>query len=202
MQQHTGDSSTDKDLVTRVLDGDRLAFAGIVRRTERLVTQIIFRMIANAEDRKDLAQEIYLKVFHRLPGFRFESKLSTWIGQVSYNTCFDYLKKKRLPIAEWGHANDEGDDEMIGELAGPSLDKSNPANRLQQRELSGLLQEAIDDLPPVYKTLVTLYHTEELSYEEIMQITQLPEGTVKNYLFRARRTLKTTLLSKYKREEL
>lgn len=160
-------------------------------------------MINNTEDRRDLAQDIYLKAFHKLSGFRFQSRLSTWIGQIAYNTCLNHLEKKKLFLTGEEHQYDERDDDfsMPGSR---SAQAGTPETEffIFREELSTILQTEIEGLPPVYKTLITLYHNEELSYEEITQITGLPEGTVKNYLFRARRTLKQSLLSKYKKEEL
>ena len=92
------DTLTDKDLVEKVLRGDTNAFSIIIKNTEALVAQIVFKMIGNEEDRKDLAQDIYLKAYKNLSSFRFGSKLSTWIGQIAYNACTDYLRKKKLVL--------------------------------------------------------------------------------------------------------
>jgi RNA polymerase sigma-70 factor (ECF subfamily) len=86
---------TDHSLVERVLNGETNAFGIIIKNTENLVAKIVFDMIRNDDDRKDIAQDIYLKAYEKLPGFKFQSKLSTWIGQISYNTCIDHLRKKK-----------------------------------------------------------------------------------------------------------
>ena len=91
-----GNNKADKYLVDRVLSGDTPAFAAIIKNTEALVAQIVCKMISSPDDRKDLAQDIYLKAFKNLAGFKFQSKLSTWIAQIAYNTCFDHLRKKKL----------------------------------------------------------------------------------------------------------
>ena len=189
---NTGNNSTDKYLVDRVLSGDQLAFASIIKNTEGLVAQIVFKMISVPDDRKDIAQDIYLKIFKNLDGFKFQSKLSTWIAQVSYNTCLDYLRKKKLSFP--GTLDEEN------EMNDPFSDDTNVL--LRQRELSTILKTGMEQLPPVYKMLITLYHNEELSYDEIVQITGLPEGTVKSYLFRARKALKNSLLLSYKKEDI
>ena len=200
----TGNNFADWDIVQRVLKGDTPAFGMIINNTEGLVAQIVFRMIPRVEDRKDMAQEIYLKAFSHLAGFRFQSKLSTWIARIAYNTCLSWLEKKKLVLP--GHPSDKDlqDEDLLTALSDGSPD--GPENTTEQfifqKELSVILQVEIDCLPPVYKTLITLYHQEELSYEEIAQITSLPGGTVKSYLFRARRTLKKNLLAKYKKESL
>ncbi len=189
---NTGNQLTDKHLVEKVLSGDNSAFASIIKNTERLVAQIVFKMINNPDDRKDIAQDIYLKIFRNLAGFKFQSKLSTWIAQVSYNTCLDHLRKKKIIFT--GRVGDEN------EMNEPLSDDTTVL--LRQRELSAILQTGIEQLPPVYKTLITLYHNEELSYEEIVQVTGLPEGTVKSYLFRARQALKNSLLLSYKKQDI
>jgi len=166
-----------------------------------LVAQIVFKMVDNIEDRKDLAQDIYLKAYKNLPGFRFGSKFSTWIAQVSYNTCLDYLRKKKLVLQDTVH--DDGDEDLPGINNKYSLELNVGADKdIFRKELSGILKTEIDRLPVIYKTLITLYHNEEMSYDEIAQITQLPEGTLKNYLFRARKALKNSLLQHYKKEDL
>lgn len=195
---------TDQYLVGKVLDGDTNAFATIIQNTEGLVTQIVFKMISRTEDRKDIAQDIYLKAFKSLPGFRYQSKLSTWIAQISYNTCLSYLEKKKPILLEKGYEDTEPDEDSLELVSGKSfLTLFSPTeNDIFQRELNEILKSEIKLLSPLHKTLITLYHNEELSYEEIARITQLPEGTVKSYLFRARRSLKDSLLRKYKKEEL
>lgn len=195
------DTLTDRQLVEKVLTGDTSAFATIIKNTEALVAQIVFKMVDNIEDRKDLAQDIYLKAYKNLPGFRFGSKFSTWIAQVSYNTCLDYLRKKKLVLQDTVH--DDGDEDLPGINNKYSLELNVGADKdIFRKELSGILKTEIDRLPVIYKTLITLYHNEEMSYDEIAQITQLPEGTLKNYLFRARKALKNSLLQHYKKEDL
>ena len=191
---------TDQQLVNIVLSGDTNAFGTIIKKTERLVTQIVFKMINTPEDRKDIAQDIYLKAFKNLSGFKFQAKLSTWIARIAYNSCLNYLEKRKLRCFP---AIDETDEDLE-----PTANKAMgwPDNEIDvfifQQELSNILKAEIESLPPLYKTLITLYHNEELSYTEIIEITGLPEGTLKNYLSRARKTLRVNLLHKYKREAL
>ncbi len=191
----------DHILVDKVLIGDTNAFSIIISNTERLVAQIVFKMIPNNEDKKDIAQDIYLKTFNKLRTFKFQSKLSTWIGQIAYNTCLNYLEKKKLVlISNFNSDNETGD----GILYNPKIESEyyDTESIFLKNELSQILKIEIDKLSPLYKTLITLYHNEELSYSEIAQITELTEGTLKNYLFRARKTLRDNLLKNYKKEEL
>ena len=95
MDQKEPHSPTDRILVERVLGGNTRAFGIIIKNTEGLVGQILFRMISNREERADIAQDIYLKVFQKLGSFRFQSKLSTWIARIAYNTCVNQLEKNK-----------------------------------------------------------------------------------------------------------
>ncbi|OGX91029.1 RNA polymerase sigma factor [Hymenobacter coccineus] len=195
---------TDQQLVAQVLGGNTAAFAQLVRRTEGLVTQLVFKLVRHPADRPDLAQEVYLKVFKNLAGFKFQAKLSTWVGQIAYNTCLHYLEKKQLVLLDPAEPAPD-DPAPAGRrappqlVAGPAYD---PEAALFDQDLAGILGAAIEQLPPLYRTLVALYHQQELSYEEIGQITSLPDGTVKNYLFRARKLLKQRLLATYHRDDL
>ena len=205
MNTNTGQNTTDQHLVERVLGGDTNAFGIIVKNTENLVAKIVFDTITNDGDRKDIAQDIYLKAYQKLSTFKFQSKLSTWIAQIGYNTCIDFLRRKKLVLAEnifeeseSGPDNDVLD--MINNAKG-NIDRSADTFVIK-KNVAEIVKAGIEKLPTVYKTLVTLYHHEELSYEEIGTITGLPEGTVKSYLFRARKELKNHLLLQYKKEDL
>ncbi len=196
-----GNSLPDQLLVESILDGNVDAFGEIIRNTEGLVTQIVCRMIRSVEDRKDISQDIYLKAFNSLRSFRFQSKLSTWIGQIAYNTCLNYLERKKLILR--GNFFDDADERSFKQTSDvPNSSMAETDVMVFRKEISGIIRSAIDALTPVYQTIIVLYHQEELSYEEIGQIMRLPGGTVKSYLFRARKALRENLLSQYKREDL
>ena len=193
----------DQPLVEMILGGDTDAFKVLMKSTEGLVAQIVFKMIPNAHDRKDIAQDIYLKAFQKLNTFKFHSKLSTWIAQIAYNTCLSYHEKKKLIFP--GNKNEDLQPvnqalETLHNRTGNY--QQNTEKTIFQNELSAILKKEIDKLSPVYKTLITLYHNEELTYSEIAEITSLPAGTVKSYLYRARETLRNNLLLTYKKEAL
>ena len=191
-----GHNSTDQYLVQQVLKGNQQAFGQIIRQTEGLIAQIVFKMVPASGDRQDLVQDIYLKAFKNLAGFKFNARLSTWLGKIAYNTCLHYLEKKKLVFLPDGN-------EQKDEPAGKHLQDNHVEKGLSAKELTAILGSAVRMLsPPIYQTLITLYHQEDLSYAEIAEITSLPEGTVKNYLFRARKALKEQLLLRYKKEEL
>jgi RNA polymerase sigma-70 factor (ECF subfamily) len=140
-------------------------------------------LITLREEIEDISQEVFIKVFHHLPAFRFESKLSTWIARIAYHTAVNQLDKQKRR---------RGDRDLSGlENADPGSD--GPAEMLDKKDISAGLQRLIKQLPEQYRLVLTLYHFNEFSYEEIVQITGLPEGTVKTHLFRARKMLKEKL---------
>jgi RNA polymerase sigma-70 factor (ECF subfamily) len=191
----------DKLLVNRVLRGDKGAFGVIVRNTEALVAQIVIKMIPGAEDRKDLAQDVYLKAFNHLGSFRFQSKLSTWIAQIAYNTCLSWIEKKKPTLN--GDLQDM--EFLISEGSSTPLMRifeKDPERQMAERDLSRILQKEIEKLPPIYRVLIVLFHQENMRYDELVSITGLPEGTVKSHLFRARKMLRENLLMNYQKEAL
>ncbi|MBC7186000.1 MAG: sigma-70 family RNA polymerase sigma factor [Calditrichaeota bacterium] len=181
--------------MARVLAGDRQAFCQLVKEFEGLVGHIVFRMIKEPEERQDLCQEVFLRVYRHLPEFRGDCKLSTWIAQIVYNSCLNWLQKKRPQLYD----GDGADGLSLDELPGSHPSPEEAATRQDLRER---LEREIMGLAVPYRTVLTLYHVEDMSYEEIGRVTGLPQGTVKSYLFRARKQLKDRLLAHYEREEL
>ncbi len=181
--------------IERILAGDHKAFEAFVERYQRLVSHIVFRIIPNDEDRRDICQDVFIKIHRSLGSFRHESKLSTWIGRVAYNRCLNYLEKKKLPLYEDLCQEGETVDSVIGSAVRPD-------EYTENRDRSARLCHEIAGLPAQFRTIVTLYHLDEMTYHEIGDIMKLPEGTVKSYLFRARKLLKERLLAKYQPEEL
>ena len=161
-------------------------------------------MITNDSDRKDLAQDVYIKTYQKLSGFKFQSKLSTWIGQICYNTCIDHLRKKKLVLAESVFETEaDSSNDILDKINTSQGNLDEPVDTaVIGKNVSEIVKTKIEKLSPIHKTLISLYHNEELSYEEIGTITGLPAGTVKSYLFRARKELKKHLLLHYKKEDL
>ncbi len=183
----------DKSLIERILAGETDAFESIIRDYGRLVNHIVYRMIPNISDQQDICQDIFVKIYQNLSSFRADSKLSTWIGRIATNRCLDFLGKKSLPLA----------DEAFDKATESAVDlRKKPDDNAEHTEISGLLRNEINKLPTVYKTIITLYHLDENNYAEIGKILRMPEGTVKSYLFRARKMLRQQLSASYNQEEL
>ena len=185
----------DRILVNEILEGHSGAFETLIGRYQKLVVHIVHRMILNAEDCQDICQDVFIKVYRNVSGFRFEAKLSTWISRIAYNTCLNHLQRKREELLDEALPSIESLDEVPADTAGPDT-------IVTGKDISLRLHAEIEDLPVVYRTILSLYHLEEMSYGEIGEIMDLPEGTVKNYLFRARKHLKRKLKSKYTEEDL
>ena len=184
-----------RSLVKNTLAGNKKAFESIVEQHQRLVSHIVFRMIQNAADQEDICQDVFLKVYQNLRGFQFESKLSTWIARIAYNTCLSYLEKKRVPLFD-DLSSEEKTIETVSDCS------YRPDQLVEGKETSFVLRSEIEKMPVHYRTILTLYHLDQMSYSEIGETMELPEGTVKSHLFRARRLLKERLLAKYRREDL
>jgi RNA polymerase sigma factor (sigma-70 family) len=183
----------DEILVRRVVQGDVRAYQTVVERYQRLVLHMVGRIVRQPEDVEDVCQEVFIKVYNHLPDYQFGSKLSTWIASIAYRTAINHIQKtSREPVSGFPEQWVEGQDDS---------GLANPEELMMHQDWKTFLHAQIDRLPVQYRTILTLYHLEELSYEEIGQATSLPEGTVKNYLFRARKLLKEAL-QRYKNSEL
>jgi RNA polymerase sigma factor (sigma-70 family) len=188
----------DRELIKKSLSGDGEAFRSLVNRYKRLVVRIVHRMVPNETDAEDVYQEVFTRVYQALPRFRLESKMSTWIGRIAYNTCLNHLSKRREVLFE--DLRTEGNAGRIEEALLKS--HSLPDRQVERTELVELLETEMERMPAQLRTILTLYHSEELSYREIGEIMDLPEGTVKSYLFRARKYLRLRLISAYGEDSL
>jgi RNA polymerase sigma factor (sigma-70 family) len=169
--------------VRAVLDRKAGAFEALVRDYQKLCWHIVFRMVGNPDDARDLCQETFLRVHRQLHQFRFECPLKSWIGRVAYSVALRHLERRRAAPVTFLDDEEEGAGET---LVDESFDLEATAGHEQH---TARLRQAVEALPAVPRTLVTLYHLEELAIAEIAMITGMSEGTIKSHLFRARRSL-------------
>ena len=174
----------EEEIISRIVNGDLAAFKILVKQYEKLVTYMVGRLVQNREDTQDICQEVFIKVYKSLSGFKFQSKLSTWIAQIAYGTAINHLRKVS------GKRNLTDD---IADFENYHKTTEDPESILAKKDTSAFIQQQIELLPVHYRTVLTLYHLNEFSYIEIEEITGMPEGTVKSYLFRARKILKEKL---------
>lgn len=173
----------ERALVLRLRRGDPDAFELLVRTHQDRVYDFCLRMLGDREEASDLAQEIFVSVHQNLRRFREDSKLSTWLFRICRNHCLNrlkYLKRRGRGRSE------EYDEGALSEALGPSVGPDAALDAARQR---ARVQRAISQLDPDARELVALRDIEGLSYEEIVEITDLPEGTVKSRLHRAREKL-------------
>lgn len=172
-----------KALIRAALERQPGAFEALVRQHEKLCWHIVNRMVRQPEDTRELCQEAFLRVHRSLPQFRFESSLATWIGRIAYSVAVRHLKRKRIVL-------DEAGDEALTALADAG---ATPEAVLLAADQVAALHQAIEALPPLQRTLLCLYHLDELGIAEIAAITGIAEGTIKSHLFRSRATLRQRL---------
>ena len=184
----------EAELIKRIRNRDEKAFRELVDHDKDLVGSIVFRMIRYGGDREDLCQDVFVKIFENIGGFRMQSKLSTWIARITYNTCINYLEKKRpdLPGEEILELNSLADNHTF----------SNAETTVEKSSMKDIINTEVMKLPLKYRVVITMYHYSQMSYEEISSATGLAEGTVKSHIFRGRKYLKERIIKQYQREDL
>jgi RNA polymerase sigma-70 factor (ECF subfamily) len=184
----------DGRLIDRLIARDEQAFNVLVRAYEGRIIRLLARMVGNEEEARDLAQDVFVQVFKAIGTFRGDSKLSTWLYRIAVNLC-----KNRVKYLKVRHARDQEDLDAVAESA---CDDARPAGgdrlarpdeQIAGMQVERIVQLAIQELEPSFRECLVLRDVEELSYEEIEQITGLPAGTVKSRIHRARATLKETV---------
>ncbi len=192
MKEKTGEDRsglTDEELVGRILAGDEDLFEVLVRRYQSRVLAHVGRMVGNRDDALDLSQEIFLKVFGALDRYNPSYKFSTWLFRIAGNAAIDHLRKRRPRTVPLEVQDADG---VMSSLEYKSHDLD-PYGELRNLERGSAIARAIAALPLEFRELITLRHFGGLSYEEIADVKQMPLGTVKNKLFRARAVLKERL---------
>jgi RNA polymerase sigma-70 factor, ECF subfamily len=184
----------DRELATLAADGRESAYRELLVRYERPVFSLIYRMVRDRTLAEDLAQEAFIRAFNAIGSYKTSYKFSNWIFKIANNHTIDHLRKRKLDtISIHGSPHATTADEVSqSQLVIESRDE-NPHEYVEHRELGGQIEEAIGELRTEYKTVVLLRHVEGYAYDEIAEIMELPLGTVKTYLHRARAELKKRL---------
>jgi len=176
----------DFESVRQILAGDSSAFANIQNKYQGKIAALIRRMIKNPDDVEDLTQETFIKAYNALPKFQFGYSFSAWIYRIASNNCIDFLRKRRFHTISIDQPLGDPEDDNFFEIEDntyiPDLD-------VLSNEKKQIINDAIKELPDNYREIIELRHKGEMDYKEISAKLDLPLGTVKAHLFRARKIL-------------
>ncbi|MEQ8906457.1 sigma-70 family RNA polymerase sigma factor [Ekhidna sp.] len=175
----------EKQLVKQVLSGSDSAIRLLISKYERLVVHMVARVVSDDMDSEELCQDVFIKVVDKLSTFHFDSKLSTWIATIAYRMAVNFAKKKKLVQVD------------LDEVA---FKVGEDAEVTEEEDMKRFILKLLDQLPINYKTVLTLFYLDGFSYPEIMEVTGMPEGTVKNYIHRARLKLKKIVEEQARKE--
>jgi len=174
----------DEALVLRAQQGDKLAFAALVDRHATYVYNLALRVLRRPEEAEEVAQEAFVRAWRGLPGFQRSAQFQTWLYRIVVNLCYNRLPQLKRELTT-----------LVPDAAAQHL--ADPQQQVEtgllSAELQQLLHQAIEELPEHYRLLITLRYLQELSYNEIVEVTGLPLGTVKTGIHRARALLRTAL---------
>ncbi|MFQ5527993.1 MAG: sigma-70 family RNA polymerase sigma factor [Thermoanaerobaculia bacterium] len=182
---------SDNYWVARAIKGSQEAYARLVAAYQRPLFSVIVRMVRDPALAEDLTQESFVKAFRALESFDTSRKFSSWLFTIAHNTTIDHVRRRQVSTVPLDGSNREDDDRGLAHLA-VATDAS-PEEDMAHRELAGDLETALTRLRPEYAEVLVLRFQQDLSYEEIAEITCLPLGTVKTHLYRARKALAEAL---------
>ncbi len=177
------DSSTDKELVQRVQQGDKKSFDLLVLKYQNRIIKLVSRYVREPSDALDVAQEAFLKAYRALPNFRGDSAFYTWLYRIAINTAKNHLVALSRRPAEAHLENADGEQMDISEL---QKDIATPEHLLLADEIKQTILDAMSKLPEDLRVAITLREVEGLTYEEIAVAMDCPIGTVRSRIFRAR----------------
>ena len=184
----------DADVVLLAQQGRDAAFRELLRRYERPVFSLVFRMVRDRDTAEDLAQESFIKVLNNIDRYRPEFKFSSWLFKIANNVAIDHLRKRTVDTVSLEGSRYATTTAEAESTAIPVASKDQSAlEEMESRELGGAIERAVAALRPEYRACILLRHVEDRSYEEIAATLDLPLGTVKTYIHRARHELRKAL---------
>jgi RNA polymerase sigma-70 factor (ECF subfamily) len=185
------DMDRDSDLVVAVRKGDATAYRGLVEKYQGRVYNVIYGMVRNREDARDLTQETFVKAYRNLHAFREDARFYTWIYRIAMNLSIDFLRRRqRGPLTgmDEGIAGRDADGQIH-----PMHGEDGPRRLLERKRLYSAIMDAVEELPEQQRQVILLREVEGLSYKEIADVLDIAEGTVMSRLFYARKRLQATL---------
>lgn len=183
-------SQVDYAVVQRAIGGDQIAFRILFDKYRQPLYYHVLKLVRDKEIIEDLLQEIFLKAFDNIASFNPDYAFSTWLYRITTNHSIDFLRKKKLKTLSLDEPIQTKDGNMSIEIE----DESTAADDLvMKKQRARILKEALDSLPDKYRDIIRMRHIDELSYQEIAELLDLPLGTVKAHIFRARELLYKSL---------
>lgn len=176
---------TDIELIAKAITGREDGFEELVRRYQRPITNYVFRMLNDYDSSLDVTQEVFIKVYNSLHKYSSEYKFSTWLYRIAHNAAIDFIRRRAPNEQSIETENKDGAYQLQIESPNPT-----PEQDRERSEWRTEIETVVKCLPSVYRELIVLRHAQDLSYDEIAEITNLPLGTVKNRLFRAREMMR------------
>jgi RNA polymerase sigma-70 factor (ECF subfamily) len=187
-------SLSDQEVVLMARGGREAAYRELIRRYERPIFALLFRMVRDRELAEDLAQETFIKALNAIESYRPEFKFSSWIFKIANNAAIDHLRRRELDTLSLdGSPHAATPEAMQATALQIGARQESPLDAVEAKELGGAIEAAIGRLRPEYRSCILLRHVEGRAYEEIAEILDLPLGTVKTYIHRARNELRQTL---------
>jgi RNA polymerase sigma-70 factor (ECF subfamily) len=185
---------TDQEIVVLARAGEEAAYRELIRRYERPLFSLLYRMVRDRELAEDLAQETFIKALNAIESYRPEFKFSSWIFKIANNAAIDHLRRRELDtLSLEGSPHAETPEAMEATALQIGDRQESPLDTVEAKELGGQIEAAIATLRPEYRSCILLRHVEGRAYEEIAQILNLPLGTVKTDIHRARNELRQAL---------
>jgi RNA polymerase sigma-70 factor, ECF subfamily len=185
---------SDQEVVLWARSGQEAAYRELIRRYERPVFALLFRMVRDRELAEDLAQETFVKTLNAIDSYRPEFKFSSWIFKIANNAAIDHLRRRELDTLSLdGSPHAETPEAMQATALQIGARQESPLETVEAKELGTAIEAAIGSLRPEYRSCILLRHVEGRAYEEIAEILNLPLGTVKTYIHRARNELRLSL---------
>lgn len=182
---------TDIDLIANAIGGREEGFEELVRRYQRPITGYVFRMLGDYDSSLDVTQEVFIKVYNSLTRYSSEYKFSTWLYRIAHNAAIDHMRRNSNNTQSLETENGDGAYQLQIECPNPT-----PEQDRERSEWRTEIDAVVKCLPAAYRELIVLRHSQDLSYDEIAEVTGLPLGTVKNRLFRAREMMREIFIER------
>jgi RNA polymerase sigma-70 factor, ECF subfamily len=184
-------NDNDNHIISRILAGEHRAYTELIDRHKDRAMTLAMRMLKNRADAEEALQDAFVRAFKALPGFEQKSSFATWFYRIVFNVCSTVLSKRpRVHMSSF-----DADAEDVMKAIEPVSDDM-PDINYESAEFQAIVREKIDEMTEPYAAILTLFFVQDMSYEEIVDVTGLPLGTVKNRLFRARMLLQRAVLKR------